>query len=62
MPIQRTLERHLPQNAPLIGQIIRFGVTGVLLTLLVERSYWIVADVFRDNLMLSMTLNYLVLT
>jgi putative flippase GtrA len=62
MPIQRTLERHLPQHAPLIGQMIRFGVTGVLLTLLVAGGYWIVAAVFGVEPMLSMTLNYLVFT
>jgi putative flippase GtrA len=62
MPIQRTLERHLPQHAPLIGQMIRFGLTGVLLTLLVAGGYWIVADVFGVEPMLSMTLNYLAFT
>jgi putative flippase GtrA len=62
MLIQRTLERHLPQHAPLIGQMIRFGITGVLLTLLVAGGYWIVADVFGVEPMLSMTLNYLVFT
>ncbi|TFI60033.1 GtrA family protein [Sphingomonas parva] len=62
MPIQRTLERHLPQHAPLIGQMIRFGLTGGLLTLLVAGGYWIVADVFHVEPMLSMTLNYLVFT
>jgi putative flippase GtrA len=62
MPIQRTLERHLPQHAPLIGQMIRFGATGVLLTLLVAGGYWVVADVFGVEPMLSMTLNYLVFT
>jgi putative flippase GtrA len=62
MPIQRTLERHLPQHATLIVQMIRFGLTGVLLTLLVAGGYWIVADVFGVEPMLSMTLNYVVFT
>ena len=62
MPIQRTLERHLPRHAPLIAQMIRFGLTGVLLTLLVAGGYWIVADVLGVEPMLSMTLNYLVFT
>ena len=62
MPIQRTLERHLPQHAPFIGQMIRFGLTGGLLTLLVAGGYWIAADVFHVEPMLSMTLNYLVFT
>ncbi len=62
MPIQRTLERHLPQHAELLGQMIRFGLTGGLLTLLVAGGYWIVADLFGVEPMLSMTLNYLVFT
>jgi putative flippase GtrA len=62
MPIQRVLERHLPQHAPLIGQMIRFGLTGVLMTLLVAGAYWIVADVFGVEPMLSMTINYLLFT
>ena len=52
MPIQRTLERHLPRHAPLIAQMIRFGLTGVLLTLLVAGGYWIVADVLGVEPML----------
>lgn len=62
MPIQRALERHLPRHAALVGQVIRFGLTGVLLTLLVAGGYWIAADGFGVEPMLSMTLNYLVFT
>ncbi|HZG09778.1 MAG TPA: GtrA family protein [Allosphingosinicella sp.] len=58
MPIQRILERHLPQHAELLGQMIRFGLTGVLLTVLVAGGYWIGADVFGIEPMTSMTLNY----
>jgi putative flippase GtrA len=46
----------------LIGQMVRFGLTGGLLTLLVAGGYWIGADVFGVEPMLSMTLNYLVFT
>jgi putative flippase GtrA len=62
MPIQRTLERHLPHHAPLIAQMIRFGLTGGLLTLLVAGGYWLLADGFAVEPMLSMTINYLVFT
>jgi putative flippase GtrA len=62
MPIQRTLERHLPHHAPLIAQMIRFGLTGGLLTLLVAGGYWLLADGFGVEPMLSMTINYLVFT
>ena len=50
------------RNPALLGQLIRFGLTGVLLTLLVAGGYWIVADIFGVEPMLSMTLNYLVFT
>jgi putative flippase GtrA len=52
----------LKDNRDLIAQVIRFGMTGVLLTLLVAGGYWIAADVFGVEPMLSMTLNYLVFT
>ena len=43
-------------------QMVRFGATGMLLTLLVAGGYWIASDVFGVEPMLSMTLNYLVFT
>ncbi len=52
----------LQQHGALVGQMIRFGLTGVLLTLLVAGGYWILADGFGVEPMLSMTLNYLVFT
>jgi putative flippase GtrA len=50
------------ENRELVVQMARFGLTGVLLTLLVAGGYWIAADVFGVEPMLSMTLNYLVFT
>ncbi|HYJ29672.1 MAG TPA: GtrA family protein [Allosphingosinicella sp.] len=50
------------ENRDLVVQMARFGLTGVLLTLLVAGGYWIAADVFGVEPMLSMTLNYLVFT
>jgi putative flippase GtrA len=52
------IERH----SALIGQIVRFGLTGGLLTVLVAGGYWVVAELFGVEPMLSMTLNYLVFT
>ena len=52
----------LRDNRELIAQMVRFGLTGVLLTLLVAGGYWILADLFGVEPMLSMTLNYLVFT
>ena len=54
--------RLLRDHRDLIEQMVRFGLTGVLLTLLVAGGYWIVADVFGVEPMLSMTVNYLVFT
>ncbi|HEY0013803.1 MAG TPA: GtrA family protein [Allosphingosinicella sp.] len=54
--------RLLRENRDFIAQVIRFGMTGVLLTLLVAGGYWIAADVFGVEPMLSMTLNYVVFT
>ena len=50
------------ENRELVEQMVRFGLTGVLLTLLVAGGYWIAADLFGVEPMLSMTLNYLVFT
>jgi putative flippase GtrA len=52
----------LKDNKDLFAQIVRFGLTGVLLTLLVAGGYWILADVFGVEPMVSMTVNYLVFT
>jgi putative flippase GtrA len=46
----------------LFNQMVRFGLTGGLLTLLVAGGYWVVATFFGVEPMLSMTLNYLVFT
>jgi len=50
------IERH----RTLLGQAFRFGLTGGLLTLLVAGGYWILADVFHVEPMLSMTINYVI--
>jgi putative flippase GtrA len=46
----------------MVAQMIRFGLTGGLLTLLVAGGYWVVATVLGVEPMLSMTINYLVFT
>jgi putative flippase GtrA len=53
---------HFERRSALIAQMIRFGLTGVLLTLLVAGGYWILADGFGVEPMLSMTINYLIFT
>ena len=46
----------------LIAQMVRFGLTGGLLSLLVAGGYWLVAAMFDVEPMLSLTLNYLAFT
>lgn len=43
-------------------QLVRFGLAGVLLTLLVAGGYWIVATVLHVEPMIAFTLNFLVFT
>ncbi|MDT9599460.1 GtrA family protein [Sphingosinicella rhizophila] len=46
----------------LFGQMVRFGLTGGLLTVLVAGGYWLVATAFGVEPMLALTINYLVFT
>jgi putative flippase GtrA len=52
----------LGKHSELFGQVVRFGLTGVLLTLLVAGGYWLLAEYGGVEPMLSMTINYLVFT
>ncbi|HEY0112247.1 MAG TPA: GtrA family protein [Allosphingosinicella sp.] len=47
------------RHSALLGQLIRFGLTGGLLTILVAGGYWVVATFLGVEPMLSLTLNYL---
>ncbi len=44
------------------GQLVRFGLTGMLLTVLVAAGYWILATPFGVEPMLSLTLNFILFT
>jgi putative flippase GtrA len=46
----------------LIGQIVRFGITGGFLTVGVAAAYWAVAELLGVDPMVSMTLVYLLFT
>lgn len=52
----------LGRHGEVAGQLVRFALTGGLLTLLVAGGYWVVAELFGVDPMLSMTLNFLVFT
>lgn len=52
----------LRKRKEVIGQLVRFALTGGLLTLLVAGGYWVVAHFLGVEPMLSMTLNYVVFT
>ena len=51
-----------PEQRELIAQVIRFGLTGGLLTLLVAGGYWLLATFAGVEPMLSLTLNFVVFT
>jgi putative flippase GtrA len=42
----------------LLGQLIRFGVSGVLLTIFVAGLYWVLATPFAIDAMVSLTIAY----
>lgn len=46
----------------LLGQIVRFGVTGGLLTIAVAAAYWAVAQFLGVDPLISMTLVYVAFT
>lgn len=46
----------------LLGQIVRFGLTGVFMTASVAFAYWLVAELFDIHPMVSMTLVYVAFT
>src|SRR5688500_6297661 len=50
------------KHRELFGQLVRFGLTGGLLTLLVAGGYWVLATPFRVEPMLSMTIAFLIVT
>ena len=52
----------IEKHGEIIGQLVRFGLTGGLLTVLVAGGYWMVADLLHVEPMLSLTLNFLVFT
>jgi putative flippase GtrA len=56
------LKGKLEEHGVLIGQLVRFALTGGLLTLLVAGGYWLLATFFGVEPMLSLTLNFLVFT
>lgn len=58
MSPQALIRRH----SDILGQMVRFGLTGGLLTLLVAGGYWVVATLFGVDPMVSLTLNFLVFT
>ena len=49
-------------HSDLLGQLIRFGLTGGLLTVLVAGGYWAVATFLGVEPMLSLTLNFILFT
>jgi putative flippase GtrA len=58
----RTSTFILDRYGALIAQMVRFGLTGGFLSVLVAGGYWAVATFLGVEPMLSLTLNYLAVT
>ena len=56
------MKQLVQQHGEFIGQVVRFGLTGVLLTLLVAGGYWVGATALGIEPMLAFTLNFLIFT
>jgi putative flippase GtrA len=54
--------KHIEKHKEIFGQLVRFGLSGGLLTILVAGGYWVVATFLGVEPMLSLTLNFLVFT
>jgi len=54
--------KHIEKHGEILGQLVRFGLTGGLLTVLVAGGYWVTATFLGVEPMLSLTLNFLVFT
>ena len=53
----------VPQkHRELFGQLVRFGLTGGLLTVLVAGGYWVLATPFHVEPMTAMTITFLIVT
>ncbi|HEX2762899.1 MAG TPA: GtrA family protein [Allosphingosinicella sp.] len=52
----------IDRHGALVAQMVRFGLTGGFLTILVASGYWVVATFLGVEPMLSLTLNYLAVT
>jgi putative flippase GtrA len=50
------------ERLKLLGQIVRFGITGGGLTIAVAAAYWAVAELLGVDPLISMTLVYLTFT
>jgi putative flippase GtrA len=50
------------EHREMLGQVIRFGVSGLLLTVLVAAAYWAVAEFLHIDPLVSMTLVYVFFT
>ena len=50
------------RSSPLFGQLVRFGISGVFLTLLVAGAYWVLATPVGIEPLLAMTIAYVAVT
>lgn len=51
-----------PEQRAILAQMVRFGLTGGVLTLLVAGGYWVLATFAGVEPMLALTINFLIFT
>ncbi|WP_037498901.1 GtrA family protein [Sphingomonas jaspsi] len=57
--IQSTLDRLPPTRRAMLLQLIRYAVAGMIITLLVAASYWLIAEYLHVDPMVSFTIVFL---
>ncbi len=54
--------KRIGKHREILGQMVRFGLTGGLLTVLVAGGYWLVATLLHVEPMLSLAITFIVVT
>ena len=57
--VQTVLNRIDPAQRATLGQLLRYGVAGGVITLLVAASYWAIAEFLHVDPMVSLTIVFL---
>ena len=58
--IQSALHKIHPHRRAVLGQLIRYGFAGLVITLAVAASYWAITDLLHIDPMISFTIVFIV--